>query len=146
MNFHLKQHIRNIHEKKKSNIVQSIHIHNYQKLDENESAPKSITQIRNNLSLQIPTINDGLQDCKCEFCGKSFSTKRSLKKHIHTIHKGQKDHKCESCGKSFTEAGSLKEHIHTIHKGHKDHKCESCGKLYNGANNLKKHMYTVHDS
>ena len=86
MNFHLKQHMRNIHEKKKSNTVQPISIHNDQKLDENESAPKSITQITNNLSLQIPTINDGLQDCKCEFCGKSFSVTAYLKKHINTIH------------------------------------------------------------
>ena len=91
MNFHLKQHMRKIHEKKKSNTVQPISIHNDQKLDENESAPKSINHsITKTLRTQIPTINDGQRDYKCEFCGKLFSTKGNLKQHT------QKDYKCQS--------------------------------------------------
>ena len=57
----------------------------------------------------------GHKDNKCEFCGKSFSEARTLKRHIHIIHEGHRDYKCESCSKSFTQAGYLNKHIHTVH-------------------------------
>ena len=135
MNFHLKQHIRNIHEKKKNNTIQYTNSLITQQFDENEMATneydKSIMNA-NNLKIHFEAIEDheGHKQHKCTFCGKSFSIQSSLKMHIHQNHEGDKDHKCESCDKSFSTAQNLKNHIHTVHEGHKDYKCNSCGKSF----------------
>ena len=138
INFHLKQHIKKVHEEK--NEMSTI---NYDLNDE------TIEEIRGDSEVQIPilcedenekqenfdspssTTDESLSqavDSKkdigtvCAACGKTFSKATYLKKHIRIVHEGHKDYKCESCGKSFSEAGSLKIHINTIHEGQKDHK------------------------
>ena len=41
----------------------------------------------------------------------------------HENHEGHKDYKCEYCGKSFSEARTLKkQYIHIIHEDRIDHK------------------------
>ena len=106
MSFHLKQHVKNVHENNRKKINNSHFncIQNDQKHDEeNEIAPKS--RINNAEDLK------GYKDNKCESCGKSFSRAYTLKKHIDTIHKSHhtihKSHKCEFCGKSFSQAKNL---------------------------------------
>ena len=155
INFHLKQHIRNIHEEniEKSTIDQDLN-------------DEAMEEIRSSSEIQMPIfcengnkrqedsdspINESLSqagDLKkdigtvCAACGKTFSRATYLKKHIHIVHEGHKDHKCKSCGKSFSESSTLKRHIDTVHEGHKDHKCESCGKSFSGAQYLKQHIHT----
>ena len=143
--FHLKQHIRKVHEATRSFHLNSIQ--NDQILEEHEIAnngnDKSILNV-NNLKENAPLTHAGNTEHKWKCCGKSFSQAETLKKHIQTVHKGHKDHKCESCGKSFSQAGTLKKHIQTVHEGRKDYKCEFCGKTFYAAGDLKKHIHIVH--
>ena len=123
--FHLKQHIRKVHEVTRSFHLNSIHDQILEKHEiANNENDKFILNV-NNLDENVPLSHGGDVEHKCEFCGQSFTRARSLKRHIHTVHEGHKDYKCQSCGKSFTQARSLEKHIHTVHEGHKDYKCES---------------------
>ena len=114
--FHLKQHIRKVHEVTRSFHLNSIHD---QILEEHEIANNENDKILNvnNLDENVPLSHGGDVEHKCEFCGQSFTRARSLKRHIHTVHEGRKDHKCELCGKSFSLAGDLKRHINAVHNG-----------------------------
>ena len=149
VHFYLKQHIKKVHEEKKSCNFQQSTIHDDQKHDEGHKAHKcepcgKSFSTAGYLKVHIHTVHEGHKDYKCESCGKSFTQTSSLKTHIRSVHEGRRDHTCDSCAKSFSEASHLKRHIHTIHEGHKDHKCKSCSKSYTEAGNLKKHIHTVH--
>ena len=137
MNFHLKRHIKNIHENRKSYNSPNNTIQYDQKPKESEIAAKSISNANNlkrhegqkdymydfqkgKLKTHIQTIREVHKDYKCESCDKSFLNLRNLERHLHTVHDGYRDYKCTYCGKSLTDAGHLKKHIHTIHEGHKD--------------------------
>ena len=134
MYFHLKQHIRNIHEKEESNTSNLTDVRIDKKIDEND-----LTMNQNDDSIANVNIRH-----KCESCGKSFSQAGYLKKHINSVHEGHKDYKCETCGKSITTLRNLKKHIHSVHEGHRDYKCESCDRSFFQAGDLKKHIRTVH--
>ena len=152
--FHLKQHIKKVHEKTRSHNVHHSLVLYDQKRNENEIAiaTKSIGKGKNlktcilvqDLKKHIYSVHEGQKDHKCESCEKSFSRAQTLKRHIHTVHEGHKDYKCESCGKSFSQAGYLKTHIHTVHEGHKNCKCEYCSRSFSHAGELKRHIHTVH--
>ena len=148
ISFHLKQHIRNFHEGKKSFNFQLNTKVDGQKFSANKT-DKSISNSKSknnkNYEQHIHSVNEDPKNYKCENCGKSVTTARYLKLHIHTIHEGHRDHKCKSCDKSFYQAPHLRKHIHTIHEGHKDHKCPSCSKSFSKAGCLKTHIHTVHE-
>ena len=60
----------------------------------------------------------------CEVCGKSFFTKRDIRKHsdTHTM-----PHECDKCNKSFGSKALLKDHVQVKHDGIK-HNCRfHCG-------------------
>ena len=87
--FHMKQHIRKVHEEKKSHKT-------IQRFDEHEiTAMKDHKSIPNANKLKAD-VHEGHNDHKCKSCGKSFSQAENLKKHIYTIHEGRKDYKYES--------------------------------------------------
>ncbi|XP_068178946.1 zinc finger protein 1035 [Antennarius striatus] len=71
----------------------------------------------------------------CNYCGKSFSTSQSLKKH-ESDHKGEKPYHCLECGKGF------KKHTHLIgHKGVHQRKiqCTVCKKILPSIRELLQH-------
>ena len=150
--FHLKQHIRNVHEKKIiyncDDCGKSFHklddlndhintIHNDQECEKYENDNNKSLSKTSNLKMHTIAIN---KDHKCKTCGKSDN----FKLHIHTVHE-DKNYKCQSCGKSFSSTGNLKNHILTVHEGHRDYKCESCGKSFSSSSYLKKHTTTIHE-
>ena len=76
--------------------------------EKNLEAEKGLLSIKE--EKQFNYIHEGINNPKCDICGKSFSSAQYLKIHIRTVHEGHKDYKCESCGKSFTQASTLKKH------------------------------------
>ena len=90
--------------------------------------------------------NDG--KIKCQFCSKTFCSKKSMNRHVRNIHKEktgqleimQTNHECDLCGKSFTQAWSLKAHKITVHEKQRNYKCNTCEKYFLSKANLKNHM------
>ena len=168
INFHLNQHIKNVHEKENSNALHFNTIQNDQKIDENQMTAKSIPNAINskipthsykhenqvpkneyskarNLKTDIHSVHEGHKYHKCKFCVKLFDKAGHLKTHIHTVHEGHKNYKCDSCGKFFTALQGLERHLHNVHDGYKDYNCETCSKSFSLAGVLKRHIQTVHE-
>ena len=51
----------------------------------------------------------------CNFCGKCFTSSRSLETHVR-VHTGERPYSCAQCGKRFTQSGHLKTH-QSVHTG-----------------------------
>ena len=77
--FHLKQHIRKVHEIRTKGLLFDIE-NDEQKVDESEQLQLS-TNTRKKSTGNI-----------CESCGKSFTRPFHLKRHIRTVHEGPKDY------------------------------------------------------
>ena len=101
--FHLKQHIRKIHEECDLNL----HKNNIQ-----QSKIKDMTYILNGEGDLKKTGQEDLKEYKCGSCRKSFSQEGNLKMHYHLIHEDNKNYKCDSCGKSFLTLQYLDRHLH----------------------------------
>lgn len=74
---------------------------------------------------------------KCEECGKTTSTKGSLKTHMK-IHTGAKDYACNLCEKRFFSKTYLTVHIRT-HTGEKPFQCDYCERRFVDKNSKKLH-------
>lgn len=79
---------------------------------------------------------------KCDICGKSFLTRRSLTSHKYRTH-AVGVHTCDKCGKTFKNVELLTEHKR-VHGVRKSYKCTDCGKEYVTQTGLKQHRETVH--
>ncbi|OWA53892.1 putative Zinc finger and SCAN domain-containing protein 22 [Hypsibius exemplaris] len=79
-----------------------------------------------------------LKRVKCETCGKSYSSRKSLKIHVRT-HTGYKPYKCSLCPKSFSQSNVLKAHINA-HTGQRDFFCYTCGRAFTQSAHMKTHQ------
>ena len=98
---------------------------------------KSSPQIRMDLK-----IRSNSSPFECNICGKSFASKRNLRRHVSSIHLNQR-FSCDLCDGSFTNKSALKEHMKTVHLKQMIHSCEKCGVMvYFTARNTLSPLYT----
>ena len=71
---------------------------------------------------------------------KSFSEKRSLKKHIVTVHEKQKPFDFEFCEYKCCVKSSMMMHISSVHNEIKPFKCEMCDKSFPKRTPLERHI------
>jgi len=77
---------------------------------------------------------------QCNWCDKSYATKRGLVKHV-SVHIGEnRTYICEMCGKSYTSYYSLGVHQRT-HTTEKSNQCDTCGESFTTKNVLKVHCW-----
>ncbi|XP_049603802.1 uncharacterized protein si:dkey-7l6.3 isoform X2 [Syngnathus scovelli] len=78
----------------------------------------------------------------CHYCGKWFSSARSLETHVR-VHTGERPYCCGQCGKRFTQSGHLKTH-QSVHTGERPFGCHCCAKRFAGKQNLRIHLQKHH--
>ena len=71
----------------------------------------------------------------CEFCSKSYSEERNLKRHRISTHE-EKKFSCSICNKQFTRKSKLNNHV----CDKTSTECLNCNKTYLNISNLKKHL------
>ena len=61
------------------------------------------------------SVQEGMEQFKCEICDTKFKSKKGMKVHIATIHEGKKQFKCDLCGANFGQNSTLNTHIASVH-------------------------------
>lgn len=83
---------------------------------------------------------------KCSICGKTFSTKASLKSHQASVHKGEKagwiSCSVKSCRQKFPTEDEL--NVHMLYHQKFPLKCFACDKTFSTTTTLTSHMASVH--
>lgn len=79
----------------------------------------------------------------CEFCGKAFKRKDSLRAHRFT-HNNPNSFICEVCGKGCKEYNALRCHLKT-HRSDKSYICDKCSKMFKTRHHLLVHIKYVHN-
>ena len=77
---------------------------------------------------QAQTKVDKIQELTCNICGRTHSSKRSLRRHLRSVHQ-PKAFRCSRCDSSFTRNDTLVRHVAEHHSGSNARiKCMSCGR------------------
>ena len=84
---------------------------------------------------------------KCNFCGKSYTTKGILITHLKKIHNEKyKAYQCRLCSESFFKKNDVVQHRDISHKEDKEYICILCDKSFAIFKNWKSHMLMVHEN
>lgn len=81
----------------------------------------------------------------CGLCSKTFERPRDLYNHSKSVHTKLKPHKCNACGKSYASSRSLEASRHVCHKEtiktQKSYRCPwpSCGKTFTHKKYMRDH-------
>ncbi|XP_049819981.1 zinc finger protein 155 isoform X13 [Aethina tumida] len=92
--------------------------------------------------LHMKTVHDGGKCHVCDICGKSVSSKTTLRQHIDA-HNNVKPFQCTFCGKRFTRTKNLLVH-ERIHTKQKTFECKECHKVFTQRTSLSIHFRRVH--
>ncbi|XP_078098601.1 uncharacterized protein LOC144511967 isoform X1 [Sander vitreus] len=87
--------------------------------------------------LHVKTQHSGEKSCRCDICGKAYSSVSLMKTHRMTH--AEKTFICDVCGKRFFHAGHLTRHK-AVHQELRPHRCSLCGKGFTQAANLCTHL------
>ena len=128
LHFHLKQHIRNIHEKN--------NIHNDQKIDENKISDNKTENDMIKLPRLKPRPQQKKDNVKCDICDKMFVYKTNLNQHKTTHLPRTKTYACNWCNVTFINDFRLKVHNR---KHPTKQQCKTCS--FRCHKNLLPHAY-----
>ena len=85
----------------------------------------------------------------CEFCGKNFKTKSTLRCHVINVHtpEDQRPYKCDFCPKGFLNSRYLLTHVERDHKGNRAFKCRAldCDRTFTLPEVRKRHEKRDHN-
>ncbi|XP_053659259.1 zinc finger protein 808-like [Anopheles marshallii] len=84
---------------------------------------------------------------RCDVCGNSYSSSRSLQNHKWRIHTpaAERPFCCDVCGETFVKDYMLKQHlVHHLAKHKKLNYCQECKRSFTTATVLKSHQQTFH--
>ncbi|CAG5100041.1 Oidioi.mRNA.OKI2018_I69.XSR.g16814.t1.cds [Oikopleura dioica] len=82
---------------------------------------------------------NGIGNLACEFCGKVYTRKMSLRKHIETVH-GEPKYKCPLCPAKFHHRKNIQPHLCREHGAPRKFACELCGQQFIHGTHYKRHM------
>lgn len=91
-----------------------------------------------------PRRGDSKKPTECPKCGKTLSTRRSLKLHLEThMDPSVWRFECGYCGKKCTTKHKLRTHVR-LHTGEKPYECRFCLKKYRVRHSLTFHLKNLH--
>ncbi|CAF4794122.1 unnamed protein product [Pieris macdunnoughi] len=95
-----------------------------------------------NLKLHMEMHSSNKSLFTCNYCGRSYSTKNSLKNHMIS-HSNEKPFQCTECKKRFKRRQELRFHCNK-HTGERPFKCPKCDKRFTSSGNCYSHKIRMH--
>lgn len=93
-----------------------------------------------NLRVHQLCHQDNSRPHECQFCGKRFTQRSTLRTHIRS-HTGERPYACTYCPKRFADFSTFTKH-ERIHTGYRPYVCSVCGKSFAQSGNMLRHKET----
>ena len=94
------------------------------------------------LNVHVKLVHSG-RSFSCSICGSKFGTKQGRDRHVQHRHSDDRPQTCEYCGRGFVDRRSLKAHIF-IHTRQSDIVCDICKRMFGTRSCLNKHIRIQH--
>uniref|UniRef100_A0A3B1JXQ1 Zinc finger protein 136-like n=1 Tax=Astyanax mexicanus TaxID=7994 RepID=A0A3B1JXQ1_ASTMX len=109
--------------------------------DEHPDYPDTIIKRSNKHGL-LEVAHTGVEETRCQLCGKNYSTRQQL--HIHLLnHPRERSYNCRFCKKTFMQKCHMMEH-EWIHTNGDKYSCSVCGMSYRWLHSAKVHIQNHH--
>nr|CAB3265136.1 ZF(C2H2)-13 zinc finger protein [Phallusia mammillata] len=100
-------------------------------------------ECKNKTTLDRHMTEHDIQENKCKYCEKKYTSKAKVKSHIRYAHMLSWDVFCPECNACFKRQGDLSKHIR-IHATVKPFSCEFCERQFAQKVNRDRHILEVH--
>ena len=84
------------------------------------------------------------KELSCNYCDKTYGSKRGLEHHQQQKHSNTSDHECQECSKSYKQKRMLLSHMQATHKPKQFH-CKICDKKFAFGYELNTHVEYKHN-